>query len=58
MKTLNDYQAQKVDYLRGKLAYHRAGIESGRKVEYHQQKVDYALSKLAYMGYVEEGEEE
>jgi hypothetical protein len=60
MKTLNDYQLDKVNYLRGKLAYHRGMMETAppTKTEYHQRKVAYALSKLTYMGYSEEGEGE
>lgn len=50
MKTLTEYQEQKVNYWRSKLAYHRANIEAGRKVEYNQQKVEYLESRLEQMG--------
>jgi hypothetical protein len=58
MKQLNEYQSQKVQYLKAKLAYHRARMQEAveSKIEYHQHKVDYALAKLKYMGYEEEAE--
>lgn len=51
-KTLSDYQQQKVTYLRSKLAYHRARLETavGEKVEYHKRKIQYTMNKLTYLG--------
>jgi hypothetical protein len=62
MKQLNDYQSQKVQYLKAKLAYSRARFAEAwennnqQKVAYFQSKIEYALAKLKYMGYEEEAE--
>jgi hypothetical protein len=62
MQNLNDYQTQKVQYLKAKLAYARARFgeawenEDQQKAKYFQGKMEYALAKLKYMGYEEQAE--